>query len=91
MVKNLDNVGKFLMYLRPKKKNTQVPQSSVPSDNVEDEAIYKELDDSFVRAATTASSLEAKQDSGNIIKTQSKATPNEWSNLQIREDRPVIR
>ncbi|GKF52364.1 hypothetical protein Tco_0159274 [Tanacetum coccineum] len=45
---------------RPKKKDTQVPQSSVPSDNVVDEAIYKELDDSLVRAATTASSLEAE-------------------------------
>ncbi|GJU12172.1 ribonuclease H-like domain-containing protein [Tanacetum coccineum] len=29
----------------------------------------------FVRAATTASSLEAEQDNGNINKTQSKATP----------------
>ncbi|GJV62736.1 hypothetical protein Tco_1473564 [Tanacetum coccineum] len=62
---------------RPKKKDTQVPQSSVPSDNVADEAIYKELDDSLVRASTTASGLEAEQDSGNIIKTRSKATPNE--------------
>ncbi|GJR00146.1 putative ribonuclease H-like domain-containing protein [Tanacetum coccineum] len=49
---------------RPKKKDTQVLQSSVPSDNVADEAIYKELDDSLVRATTTASSLEANQDSG---------------------------
>ncbi|GJU43102.1 hypothetical protein Tco_1200368 [Tanacetum coccineum] len=49
---------------KPKKKDTQVPQSSVPSDNVEDEAVYKELDDSLVRAATTASSLKAEQDSG---------------------------
>ncbi|GKF32061.1 hypothetical protein Tco_0101859, partial [Tanacetum coccineum] len=32
---------------RPKKKNTQVPQSSVPSDSVADEAVYKELDDSL--------------------------------------------
>ncbi|GJU39663.1 hypothetical protein Tco_1192620 [Tanacetum coccineum] len=43
------------------------------------EAVYKELGDSLVRAATTASSLEAEQDSGNINKTQSKATPNESS------------
>ncbi|GKD82436.1 hypothetical protein Tco_1349275 [Tanacetum coccineum] len=35
------------------------------------------MDDSLVRAATTASSLEAEQDSGNIIKTRSKATPKE--------------
>ncbi|GJZ47175.1 hypothetical protein Tco_0601007 [Tanacetum coccineum] len=64
---------------RPKKKDTQVPQSSVPSDNVVDEAVYKELDDSLARAATIASSLEAEQDSVNIDKTQSKATPNEPS------------
>ncbi|GJT20592.1 hypothetical protein Tco_0890529 [Tanacetum coccineum] len=45
------------------------------------EAVYKELDDSLVRVATTASSLKAEQDSGNIAKTQSKATPNESSSL----------
>ncbi|GJS25090.1 hypothetical protein Tco_0453722 [Tanacetum coccineum] len=47
------------------------------SDNVADKVVYKELDDSLVRAATIASSLEAEQDSGNIIKTWSKVTPNE--------------
>ncbi|GJZ34568.1 hypothetical protein Tco_0580385 [Tanacetum coccineum] len=62
---------------RKPKKNTEVPQPSGSTDNVADEAVYKELDDSLVRAATTASSLEAEQDSGNIIKTRSKATPNE--------------
>ncbi|GJT01948.1 hypothetical protein Tco_0823117 [Tanacetum coccineum] len=35
----------------------------------EDEAVYKELDDSLVRAATTASSLEAEQDSGNTLRS----------------------
>ncbi|GJW89390.1 hypothetical protein Tco_0164730 [Tanacetum coccineum] len=58
-----------------------VPQSSDPIENVADEAVHKELGDSLVRAATTASSLEAEQDSGNINKTQSKATPNESSSL----------
>ncbi|GJS72707.1 hypothetical protein Tco_0705548 [Tanacetum coccineum] len=62
---------------KPKRKDTQIPQSSGPTEHVADEAVYKELDDSLVRAATTASSLEAEQDSGNIIKTRSKATPNE--------------
>nr|GEV39137.1 uncharacterized mitochondrial protein AtMg00810-like [Tanacetum cinerariifolium] len=64
---------------KPKRKNTQVPQPSGSTEHVTDEAIYKELDDILVRDATTASSLEAKQDSGNIDKTQSKATPNEAS------------
>ncbi|GKC56297.1 putative ribonuclease H-like domain-containing protein [Tanacetum coccineum] len=68
MVKNLENVsGKFLMY------------PSGPTTNVADEAVNEEMDDSLVRAATTASSLEAKQDSSNINKTQSKATLNEPS------------
>ncbi|GJU61976.1 ribonuclease H-like domain-containing protein [Tanacetum coccineum] len=100
MVKNLDNVGKFLMYPRfiqvfldkqlegmpthnriyiapshtkkifgnmkqkprkPKRKDTQIPQSSGPTKHVADEAVYKELDDSLVRAATTASNLEAER------------------------------
>ncbi|GJT86320.1 hypothetical protein Tco_1068037 [Tanacetum coccineum] len=47
---------------RPKRKDTQVPQSSVLSDNVVDAAVNKELDDSLVRAATTATSLDAEQE-----------------------------
>ncbi|GKC07925.1 hypothetical protein Tco_0999535, partial [Tanacetum coccineum] len=38
------------------------------------EAIIKEMHDGLVRATTTASSLEAEQGSGNIAKTQTKAT-----------------
>ncbi|GJW21867.1 hypothetical protein Tco_0032489 [Tanacetum coccineum] len=64
---------------RSKRKDTEVPQPSGPTTNVADEAVNEEMDDSLVRAATTASSLEAEQDSGNINKTQSKATPNESS------------
>ncbi|GJY17543.1 hypothetical protein Tco_0389034 [Tanacetum coccineum] len=75
MVKNLDNAGKFLMYPRKsKRKDTKVPQPSGPTTNVADEAVNEEMDDSLVRAATTATSLDAEQDRGNINKTQSKAT-----------------
>ncbi|GJV75911.1 hypothetical protein Tco_1507495 [Tanacetum coccineum] len=99
MVKNLDNVsGKFLMYprsRRSKRKDTEVPRPSGPTTNVADEAINEEIDDSLERAATTATGLEAEQDSGNIHKTQSKATLNEPSSsgtssgntLQSGEDR----
>nr|GEX61854.1 hypothetical protein [Tanacetum cinerariifolium] len=38
--------------------------------------IFDGAGDSLVRATTTASSLEAEQDSGNIYKTQTKATSN---------------
>nr|GFB68700.1 hypothetical protein [Tanacetum cinerariifolium] len=64
---------------KPTRKDTQVPQPSDHMENVADEVVHKELGDSLVRAATTASSLEAEQDIGNITKTQSKATPNESS------------
>ncbi|GJT23599.1 hypothetical protein Tco_0893536 [Tanacetum coccineum] len=121
MVKNLDSVGKFLMYPRFIQVflNKQVDGMSkhngiyvMPSHTKkifgnmkrvgkgfsgsvtplfltmvvqaqeemgEDEAVNEEMDDSLVRAATTASSLEAEQESGNILKTRSKATPNEPS------------
>nr|GEV33314.1 putative ribonuclease H-like domain-containing protein [Tanacetum cinerariifolium] len=64
---------------KPTRKDTQVPQPIGPTDNVANEAVHKELGNRLVRAATTASSLEAEQDSGNITMTRSKATPNESS------------
>ncbi|GJW56159.1 hypothetical protein Tco_0102890 [Tanacetum coccineum] len=66
---------------KPKRKDTQVPQPSDPSENIANGVVHKDLGDSLVRAATTASSLEEEQDSGNITKTRSKATPNESSFL----------
>nr|GEX06012.1 ribonuclease H-like domain, reverse transcriptase, RNA-dependent DNA polymerase [Tanacetum cinerariifolium] len=65
------------------KKQTVAANSTTKAEYVAalNKAVYKELGDSLVRAATTASSLGAEQDSGNINKTQSKATPNE-SNSQ---------
>ncbi|GKA18222.1 hypothetical protein Tco_0698059 [Tanacetum coccineum] len=64
-----------------KRKDTKVPQPSGPTNNVADEAVYEEMDNSLERAATTATSLDAEQDKGNINKTQSKATLNEPSSL----------
>nr|GFA59920.1 hypothetical protein [Tanacetum cinerariifolium] len=50
---------------KPKRKDTQVPQPSDPIKNVPYEVIHKELRNSLVMVATTASSLEAEQDSGD--------------------------
>ncbi|GJT59374.1 hypothetical protein Tco_1002907 [Tanacetum coccineum] len=47
-----------------------------------DEAVNEVMDDSLERAATTATSLDAEQDKGNIDKTQSKETLNEPSSLR---------
>ncbi|GJX29180.1 hypothetical protein Tco_0237259 [Tanacetum coccineum] len=69
---------------RPKRKDTQVPQSSVPSDNIEDEAVNEEMDDSLVRAATTASSLEAKQDSVLDLENTKTAQAQEITSLKLR-------
>ncbi|GJS81932.1 putative ribonuclease H-like domain-containing protein [Tanacetum coccineum] len=64
---------------RENRKDTEIPQPSGPTTNVADEAIYKEMDDSLERVATTTIGLDAEQDKGNINKTQSKETPNEPS------------
>ncbi|GJV97268.1 putative ribonuclease H-like domain-containing protein [Tanacetum coccineum] len=50
---------------------------SGPIHLVANETVYKEWKDRIERAATTTSSLEVEQDSGNINRTQSIATLNE--------------
>ncbi|GJX80235.1 uncharacterized mitochondrial protein-like protein [Tanacetum coccineum] len=60
--------------------DSKIPQSSCPPEKVGDEAVHKELGDRMERAATTTSSLEAEQDSGNNNRTQSMATLNEPNN-----------
>ncbi|GJZ73563.1 hypothetical protein Tco_0637709, partial [Tanacetum coccineum] len=57
------------------------PSTAHPSQEgqvsaVGDEVVHKELGDRVERAATTAASLDAEQDSGNILKTQSTTIPN---------------
>ncbi|GJS07296.1 hypothetical protein Tco_0364092 [Tanacetum coccineum] len=51
--------------------------SSGPTTLVADETVHEERRDKVERAATTVASLDAEQDSGNIIRTQSMATLNE--------------
>ncbi|GKA80019.1 putative ribonuclease H-like domain-containing protein, partial [Tanacetum coccineum] len=67
--------------MRTKRKDIEIPQSSVPITPVADEAVYEERDESLERAATTATNLDVEQDMGNIAKTQYKETPNEPSSL----------
>ncbi|GJR68859.1 retrovirus-related pol polyprotein from transposon TNT 1-94 [Tanacetum coccineum] len=125
MVKNLDNVGKFLMYLKfvqvflDKQLEGMETQGRIyiaPSHTKKifgnmkragkgfsgrvtplfptmvvhnqeemgkvDEAINEEMDDSLERDATIVTSLDAEQASGNINKTQSRATLNEPSSIE---------
>ncbi|GJR74609.1 putative ribonuclease H-like domain-containing protein [Tanacetum coccineum] len=82
MVRRTCNIKqKYVMNQIPRKlkrgRDIKIPQSSGPPKKVGDEAVHKELGDRIERAATTASSLEAEQDSGNINRTQSMATLNE--------------
>ncbi|GJY77041.1 putative ribonuclease H-like domain-containing protein [Tanacetum coccineum] len=57
--------GKGLVLHIKRGRDTKIPQSSGPPVMVGDEAVHKELGDRIERAATTASSLEAEQDSGS--------------------------
>ncbi|GKA64365.1 hypothetical protein Tco_0763971 [Tanacetum coccineum] len=59
-------------------KESMVPQPRSPTQTlVADETIYKERGDSVERAATTATSLDVEQGSGNINRTQSTTIPND--------------
>nr|GEX74315.1 putative ribonuclease H-like domain-containing protein [Tanacetum cinerariifolium] len=60
---------------KTRRMGIRIPQSNVLT-NVADNAITKEINDGLRRATTTTSSLEAEQGSGNIAKTQTKATPS---------------
>ncbi|GJS44306.1 hypothetical protein Tco_0569349 [Tanacetum coccineum] len=62
---------------RKTKRPTKISQSSGPTTLVADETVHEDRGDSMERVATTAASLDAEQDSGNIIKSQSMATHNE--------------
>ncbi|GKD48691.1 hypothetical protein Tco_1277667 [Tanacetum coccineum] len=60
------DAGRFQYLVSSKSKrgrDTKVPQSGGPPVKVGDEAVHKELGDRMERAATTASSLEAEQES----------------------------
>ncbi|GKB00698.1 hypothetical protein Tco_0828691 [Tanacetum coccineum] len=61
---------------QPLNQDTELPQTSVPIPNVPDEAIYEEWDDRVEMATTTAASLDAAHDSGNILRTKSMTIPN---------------
>nr|GEZ29135.1 hypothetical protein [Tanacetum cinerariifolium] len=66
---------------KTKRKDAELPQTSSPTTNIANEIVNEEMNDSLERAATTASSLEAEQESGNINMTQSKATLNQPSSI----------
>ncbi|GJU35327.1 hypothetical protein Tco_1183681 [Tanacetum coccineum] len=82
------NQSLFHHYLNPKRlKNLGKPKGPLRYLSLVDlftllhirlyETVIKEWEDIIERAATTASSLVAEQDSGNINRTQSMATLNE--------------
>ncbi|GJT47028.1 retrovirus-related pol polyprotein from transposon TNT 1-94 [Tanacetum coccineum] len=64
---------------RKAKRATKISQSSGPISLVANKTVTKEREDRMERDATTASSLKAERDSGNINRTQSMATLNEPS------------
>ncbi|GJX24764.1 hypothetical protein Tco_0231060 [Tanacetum coccineum] len=62
---------------KTKRKATKISQSSGPTTLVVEETVHEERGDSRERAATTATSLDAEQGSGNINRTQSITIPND--------------
>ncbi|GKA57601.1 putative ribonuclease H-like domain-containing protein, partial [Tanacetum coccineum] len=67
---------KIQKHRKTKRKATKISQSSGPTTLVADKTVHKERGDSVERAATTATSLDTEQGSGNINRTQSTTIPN---------------
>ncbi|GJY44335.1 putative ribonuclease H-like domain-containing protein [Tanacetum coccineum] len=65
--------GEVLLHALVDGKKIIITEASVRRDlqleDEEDEAVHKELGDGLVRAATTTSSLEVEQDSGNTLQS----------------------
>ncbi|GJU95692.1 hypothetical protein Tco_1320448 [Tanacetum coccineum] len=58
------------IHAKKPKKVTEIPQSSEPTTLVTDEVVHEERGNSMERAATTATSLDAEQDSGGRPRRQ---------------------
>nr|GEX70756.1 putative ribonuclease H-like domain-containing protein [Tanacetum cinerariifolium] len=90
MVKNLDTATKFLTFPRKtRRQDTELPQTSVPTETILDEAINEEMYDHLERATTTTNSLDVENDRGNISKNQSKTRFENVSNFS--NDLPLSR
>ncbi|GJX94318.1 putative ribonuclease H-like domain-containing protein [Tanacetum coccineum] len=60
------DVSRFNFLVASISRDTKIPQSGGSPIKVGDEAVHEELGDRMEKAATTASSFEAEQDSGTI-------------------------
>ncbi|GJW37874.1 putative ribonuclease H-like domain-containing protein [Tanacetum coccineum] len=74
---------------KPKRKDTGIPQSSGPTNNVADEAVYEEMDDSLEKVVTTVTSLDAEQDRG-IKREFSVARTPQQNGVAERKNRTLI-
>ncbi|GJS86794.1 retrovirus-related pol polyprotein from transposon TNT 1-94 [Tanacetum coccineum] len=75
-IASLSHPKKTHKHRKTKSKVTEILQSSEPTNLDADESVHEEKGDSVERATTTAASLDAEHDSGNINRTQSMAIPN---------------
>ncbi|GJX16177.1 hypothetical protein Tco_0217009 [Tanacetum coccineum] len=76
-IKSSSQPKKTKKHKTTKRKATEISQSSRPTTLIADETVHEERGDNVERVATTATSLDAEQGSGNINKTQSMAIPND--------------
>nr|GEU56244.1 hypothetical protein [Tanacetum cinerariifolium] len=68
------------------RKDTELPQTSSPTTSIADEAVNEEIDDILVRAATTASSLEAEQDSDEGLGEEDASKHGRIADINANKD-----
>nr|GEU63403.1 ribonuclease H-like domain-containing protein [Tanacetum cinerariifolium] len=70
---------------KPRRKDIELPQTSIPKEVVADKVVYEEMYDSVERAATTATGLDAERDRG-IISSSKRIKSSDEASLGDQED-----
>nr|GEV95111.1 hypothetical protein [Tanacetum cinerariifolium] len=76
---------------KPRRKDTELPHTSVPTEVIADEAVYEEMYDSVERAATTTTGLDAKHDRGIINHGDAAAKTRSERVSKFYNDPPLSR
>ncbi|GJZ96167.1 hypothetical protein Tco_0668501, partial [Tanacetum coccineum] len=71
---------------KPKRKDTEVPQPSSPTENVADEAIYEEMDDSLERDEEEEEEEEEERLAREKVQREEEANIVSWDNMQAMID-----
>nr|GEV31834.1 retrovirus-related Pol polyprotein from transposon TNT 1-94 [Tanacetum cinerariifolium] len=76
--------------MKIRRHDTELPQTSMPTETVADEDVNEKMYDSLERATTTATSLDTEQDRGNINCSSKRDFKIEKESQEVGEEKEVM-